>query len=324
MASPVASPLSAPPSTCHFRVMERQDSTPLDAIALLSPTIVFGIDNHCLYTSADGGLHFEKTRCAPFAEGADEPLQRLLFLSRARGFAITRGGDLLRTRDGGATFDLLPFPEHIVRDIHFADAVHGFWVGERLSGGTPDVLPAAFVTQDGGERWSEVPLLVPVEHRARLSGVWLRSPFEVWAVGDLLLTSRNGGRTWEQPPVEADVLSQLRNGAIRFSGAAVGVITRTPPENYLITCDGGQTFTTGRPPGPGLDALLHVDCQHAYAAAGGKIYRSEDQGQSFQEALSGEPDAPGFNIIEYLDSERLLFALSEHTVATCRVGPSPR
>lgn len=308
----------AQPPACRFRLTPRTDKVLAEAIQLLSPTFVLGSDRQCLYVSRNGGRTFRKVRCAPLAPGAEGLINRFYFSSRSQGWVVTSEGALLRTKDGGASWEALSFPDHIVRDVHFANTRAGFWVGERVSGGVPDILPVAFATRDGGQHWSQVPLPTPVEHRTRLEGVWMRSPSEVWTVGDLMLTSTDAGRAWQQMRISADVVADLRNISIRFNQRGVGWVLRTPPDNYLLTCDGGKNWEQRTPPGPGLDSLLHVDCLRAYALAGGHLYRSEDGGQSFHVVLEAEAETPGYVALAY--HKGLLMALSEQAVATCQVG----
>jgi photosystem II stability/assembly factor-like uncharacterized protein len=315
-----ASTAGAQSPTCRFRLAPRTDKVLLEAIQLLSPTFVLGSDRQCLYVSRNGGLTFRKVRCAPLAPGAEGLINRFYFPSRSLGWVVTSEGGLLRTKDGGKSWEALSFPDHVVRDVHFANTRAGFWVGERVSGSVPDILPAAFTTRDGGQHWSEVPLSTPVEQRARLEGVWMRSPSEVWTVGDLMLTSTNAGTTWQQMRLSADVAADLRNTSIRFNQRGVGWVLRTPADNYLLTCDGGKTWEQRTPPGPGLSMIFHADCMRAYAAAGGHLYRSEDGGRSFHVAIEAEAETQGYTALAYLEGKGLIMALSERVVATCQLG----
>jgi photosystem II stability/assembly factor-like uncharacterized protein len=292
----------------------------MGSIQLLSPTLMLGSDGQCLYVSENGGQAFQKVRCAPFAPQAEGPIRRFFFLDRATGWAITREGVLLHTRDGGVTWEVRSSPEYTVHDVHFAGPLTGFWVGERNSGGVPDVVPAAFMTRDGGQNWSEVALPPTGQARARLEGVWMKSTSEVWVVGDLMLTSTNSGQSWKKMSLRPAVVNELRNTSIRFGRGGVGWILRIPTKNHLRTCDGGKSWVVRPPPGPGFDSLLYTSCTHAYASVGGKLFGSTNGGRGFRLVLDAKADTQGYTALAYLEEKGLLVALSEHAVATCQAG----
>ncbi len=307
-------------STCRFSITPRTEKTPLGSIQLLSSTLVLGSDGECLYVSENGGQAFRKVHCAPFAPRAEGPIRRFFFLDRTVGWAITREGVLLHTRDGGVTWEPRSSPEYTVHDVRFSGPLVGFWVGERVSGGVPDVIPAAFMTKDGGQTWSEVALPTPGQDRARLEGVWMKSSSEVWAVGDMMLVSKNAGQTWRKMNLRVDVVRDLRNTSIRFGRGGVGWILRVPSKNHLRTCDGGKSWAVRPPPAPGFDSLLYTDCAHAYASAGGSLFRSTNGGRSFRRVLEPEEGTQGYTALAYWEEKGLLMAISENAVATCQTG----
>ncbi|HZI15596.1 MAG TPA: YCF48-related protein [Myxococcus sp.] len=318
--APDASPgAAASASTCRFSITPRTDKTPIGDIQLLSPTLVLGSNGECLYVSENGGQAFQKVRCAPFAPQAEGHIRRFFFLARTVGWAITEGA-LIHTRNGGVTWELRSSPEYLVRDVRFSGPLTGFWVGERVSGGVPDVIPVAFMTKDGGQTWSEVALPSTGRDRARLEGVWMKSPSEVWVVGDLMLVSQNAGQTWRKMNLREDVVRDLRNTAIRFGHRGVGWILRVPSKNHLRICDGGKSWAVRPPPVPGFDSLLYTDCTHAYASAGGILFRSTNGGRSFRRVLEPEEGTQGYTALAYWEDKRLLMAISENAVATCQTG----
>jgi len=195
--APDASPgAAASASTCRFSITPRTDKTPIGDIQLLSPTLVLGSNGECLYVSENGGQAFQKVRCAPFAPQAEGHIRRFFFLARTVGWAITEGA-LIHTRNGGVTWELRSSPEYLVRDVRFSGPLTGFWVGERVSGGVPDVIPVAFMTKDGGQTWSEVALPSTGRDRARLA--WIlrgkRVGFSLADIREMIdLYDRNDGR----------------------------------------------------------------------------------------------------------------------------------
>lgn len=117
---------------------------------------------------------------------------RVVFPDPRHGWIAGDEGTLLFSRDGGASWSVVPTPVHdrFLEDINFPDPLHGFVVGER---GT------LLKTQDGGHTWTRMPL--PTDQN--LYAVHFRNRNEGWIAGwhQTLLSTRNGGRTWSTVPL---------------------------------------------------------------------------------------------------------------------------
>jgi photosystem II stability/assembly factor-like uncharacterized protein len=86
---------------------------------------------------------------------------------------VGHGGFVLRTRDGGATWERQPsFTHSRLRSVFFVDERTGWAVGDAHP--EPGVL---FETVDGGATWTKVETGTRDLHRL------IESPGRVWAVG---------------------------------------------------------------------------------------------------------------------------------------------
>jgi photosystem II stability/assembly factor-like uncharacterized protein len=144
------------------------------------------------------------------------------------------------------------------------------------------------------------------------------------AVGDLLLHSLDGGKTWRQPSPQSGELAGLRNVKIQFQNPRVGWIMRLPPDNHLVTKDGGKNWTPHRPPTKPafMDDLLYLSAQEAWLAAG-RVYHSTDGGVSWKPSLGPDPTQgePRYNMLQYVANEHLLIATSDQGISFCKLSP---
>ncbi len=151
--------------------------------------------------SRDGGATWQK-----LTTGTERNLLSVAFASAEVGVAVGDYGTIVRTADGGNTWqkaampDPIPLPEDIAEiiepgdvllyDIDFADAVHGWIVGE---------FGVTFNTADGGATWSAQKAGVDTT----LFGVSFADPQHGWAVGidQVMVRTVDGGATWESQPI---------------------------------------------------------------------------------------------------------------------------
>jgi photosystem II stability/assembly factor-like uncharacterized protein len=99
-----------------------------------------------VFTTTDGGTQFAPRTAVPetrAARGFAEP-GALAFLDAAKGYASS-GGKLFETLDGGTSWRLVAADARAIRAIWFADAAHGFAVGD---GGL------MLRSDDGGASWA--------------------------------------------------------------------------------------------------------------------------------------------------------------------------
>lgn len=151
------------------------------------------------------------------------------FLDSWRGWAGGEGGVVLRTTDGGGTWQQVSTGGPTVADLSFVDAQYGWragwgYVGKTTNGGnmwvqqdfggTQNVLAVHFIdrqrgwlvggdggwirrTTDGGSTWSGVQMPSPV---AWLQDVYFVDAAYGWAVGwgGNVLRSTDGGASWQR------------------------------------------------------------------------------------------------------------------------------
>ncbi len=124
---------------------------------------------------------------------SDVPTRALLtgvWLHDARlGWAVGHDETILRTRDGGATWELVhaaPEAERPLLDVWFRDAEHGVAVG---------AYGAFLVTADGGSTWTEQPIGEDDFHLNQIAAA-ADGRLYVAAEAGHLYRSADGGATW--------------------------------------------------------------------------------------------------------------------------------
>lgn len=189
------------------------------------------------------------------------------------GYACTGGGGLLKTTDGGATWDTLPsFSSMCLMDIHFINPEEGWVVGD---GG----LIAH--TENGGQSWNTFIYqnaadgsIFPFNDVFFVNGAL---GFAVGSFGSYVLRTQDGGRNWAPlnlPPGSYNCIhfTDERNGWLVGDG---GVILRTG--------DGGDHWVDdGNPAIPPLALLsVHFPNPAVGFAAGQFVILKNDRQLSF-------------------------------------------
>lgn len=315
VAGQSASPESVP---CRWNVVH--DVPMLSEVQFLSPDHAMAIDGTCVWTTSDGGHRWTNLYCHQGDGTGTEVLHHLVFTSAAAGWLVA-GARLMHTADGGKTWQAQPLDDILVRSVRFAHDRRGWLAGEQRLDGVPDARGVIYHTADGGRQWSESRVAVTEAVRWRLEDIWPISDDVVWAVGDELLRSADGGISWQPAPIDEATLLDLRNVSIRFLDRNLGVIQRSPPRNYLLTRDGGRQWIERAMPGELPGVVLWTGAQHGWAAAG-HVHHSADGGETWQRVLDDSLSADtraNYRYLQFLRSENLLIALGDHSIATCRL-----
>ena len=196
----------------------------------------------------DGGKTFQvlgETKAEGGGPRAVTDAREILFRSKTEGWAVAmdsaHGDFLLRTSDGGATWEQT-FPElRPTEDLSFPDEKSGFGLGALSDSAV------VLKTEDGGESWQAVTSLTGKYLTEKLTFI---SPSEGWlaamavggaaANGQVVLHTADGGKTWAEagrlPADEPEI------GYLRFFDAENGILVESGKNQILGTSDGGKTW----------------------------------------------------------------------------------
>jgi len=216
-------------------------------------------------------------------------LHAVYFVDHNRGWAVGSRGVVLRTADGGLSWQSIARPtEDVIRDIHFKDALNGWLVCERnVYELKSNSEPRSYLmkTVDGGESWK----------RASVHGadgrILVRALFREdrgWAFGEggTLFTTRDSGASWIKLSVPTPYLLLGGTFIDENSGWLVGA-----GSTILQTTDGGESWQRGRlqtSVNVRFNSTSFVDKRLGWAVgSGGAIYRTTNGGVSWQTQASG-------------------------------------
>ncbi|MBI4535240.1 MAG: T9SS type A sorting domain-containing protein [Ignavibacteriae bacterium] len=192
---------------------------------LLSWIILFCVARMGLDTVAVAQWHWQN----PVPQGNN--LRSVCFVNRNAGWAAGDAGVLLKTTDGGITWNPGMLPDRLyAHNIFFHNENIG-WVGGQASGGLPTIL---FRTSDGGATW-QTSLEDPTDIRA----IFFVNERTGWASGQgsRLWHTTNGGNNWQ---LQADFPFQFVH-ALNFvdslRGWGAGAVNRR-----IRTTDGGNVW----------------------------------------------------------------------------------
>jgi photosystem II stability/assembly factor-like uncharacterized protein len=190
------------------------------------------------------------------------------------GWSQASGGFVLRTQDGGLTWDTTVLQGNSLESIHFWDKNTGWVVGE---GGS------IFKTTDGGATW--VAKNSGVE--TKLRGMDFVSALTGWVVGDegTLLKTTDGGDSWVgQYDSSLPYLSD-----VHFFNASTGIAVG---HSVLRTTDGGahwaaQTVTWADSEMFNyIDAVSFSDDKNGWAGGSfGNFLRTTDGGKTWTDEI---------------------------------------
>jgi hypothetical protein len=148
---------------------------------------------------------------------------------------------LLHTTDAGSHWRKFGRSKMDIESFRFVNESIGFFVAQRLHYGDDIEFSREaqiYRTGDGGMTWRKIPLKSSLQWTWLLD-IWPASATNIWAVGDVILNSRNGGRTWKEIHVESGNGFYGRASRVKFSNSKRGWIEA---DGYAITSDGGRTW----------------------------------------------------------------------------------
>ena len=251
----------------------------LDASVADGSYVAVGDRGHVL-VSAEGGSSWQQV---------DVPTRATLtgvhFQNGELGWAVGHDAAILRTLDGGSTWDLVhwaPDEESPLLDIWFADADNGFAVG---------AYGSFYRSSDGGATWTYEPISEWDFHLHQVARASDERLFMAAEAG-VIYRSDDGGATWIELPSP-------------YEGSFFGVLPLDPEVvlvfglqgNLFRSEDGGETW---QPIETGTTAMLTDgirlgDGTVVIGGLGGMLLTSSDGGSSFD--LHPQPDRRGISAL---------------------------
>ncbi|MBN3768047.1 YCF48-related protein [Burkholderia sp. Se-20378] len=148
---------------------------------------------------ANGVILLSDNRGATYRQAKAVPVSSTLtsvsFIDARTGWAVGHWGAILKTTDGGETWEvqrLATTEDRPLFGVHFIDADHGVAVG---------LWSLILVTDDGGKTWTKKEAVLPNGKKSDLNlfGLFSNSNGEIFATAEKgqLFISRDKGNTWE-------------------------------------------------------------------------------------------------------------------------------
>jgi photosystem II stability/assembly factor-like uncharacterized protein len=227
-----------------------------------------------LYFSKDRG----KIWNAVEVPGTGFTMAAITFSDSQHGWAVGGNGLIIRTTNGGKSWELLKSPIRNQPDVrvsdlhavHFANSSVGYVAGNKRYGNkTSDEVWGSveiFCTKDGGETWRKcyqenLPLSV-----FQLATV---SPARAFAVlGSYLIKTDNQGETWARVPTSAKYIS-----SVAFAPDGTGWLVGSHGV-FQTSADGGKTWK--QPPSLTQDFVNREWWQVAFNSDGVGLAVAED------------------------------------------------
>jgi photosystem II stability/assembly factor-like uncharacterized protein len=195
-----------------------------------------------LYFSNDKG----KTWNPVDVPGTGFTMHAITFSDAQHGWAVGGNGLIIRTRDGGKSWELLKPPTRTEAEVrvsdlhavHFANASVGYVAGnERHGNKTSDEVWGSveiFCTKDGGETWRQCYKLDEPYGVFQITTVSESRAFV--SLGDRLMRTDNQGETWQQVKLSAKYIS-----SVAFAADGTGWLVGSHGV-FQQSTDGGNTW----------------------------------------------------------------------------------
>jgi len=217
----------------------------------------------------------------PQQSGVTARLRGVSAVSDRTAWASGASGTILRTMDGGATWQRRSIAGGERLDFRDIDAISEA-VAYALSIG-PGEASRIYKTTDGGERWEQQ--FANADPKVFLDAMAFWDPERGIAVSDsvdgqfVILTTVNGGRAWERIPSERLPAALPGEGAFAASGTNVATIGQTlawigtTTGRVLRTTDAGQTWSIVKTPvrtgeAAGIFSIAFRDATHGVVVGG--------------------------------------------------------
>ncbi len=170
------------------------------------------------------------------------------FLTPERGWAVNSAAQVLRTADGGATWEETPIPEAIyLRCVGFASESKG-WVGSITPG------KQLYETHDGGVTWQ--PVALPEGAPAQVCGLSVVNDSVVYASG----TNHNGDRVPNRKPR----VMRTTDGGKTWTAQEMGEHASLLVDIHFVTPEMGWVVGGKAVPDPGPEPPDRPGCTPAW------------------------------------------------------------
>ncbi|AMP02610.1 WD40/YVTN/BNR-like repeat-containing protein [Collimonas pratensis] len=274
------------PTKRPAQIRPQASSSPLLAAATAGEgegSRIVAVGDHGVILLSDDGSTYRQARSVP----TRTMLTSVFFIDRSTGWAAGHDGVVLKTSDGGETWQLLRQQygqEQPILSIWFGDANNGLAVG---------LFGMALSTADGGLSWNELKLSsgdAADRHLYRIlatpSGTLL-----ITAEAGTVFRSDDGGKHW-------DVIDTGEKGslwsAVAFSDNGVNTVVAVGMRGHITrSSDDGkswQAVTSGTT--QSLTDIARLGASELVAAGmGGTLLHSSDGGRHFTQSRASGDDA---------------------------------
>jgi photosystem II stability/assembly factor-like uncharacterized protein len=247
------------------------------------PSLVIGISLTALGVAAAPDIQWQTQ-----TSGVTARLRGVSAVSARVAWASGSGGTVLRTLDGGATWEPRPVAGGDTLDLRDIDAFSDR-VAYTLSIG-PGEASRIYKTTDGGAHWSLQ--FANKDPKVFLDAMTFQDPERGFAFSDsvdaqlVVLQTTNGGGTWERIPADRLPAALPNEGAFASSGTNVAIIGRgnvwigTSAARVLRSSDSGKTWKVSTAPlatsaSAGIFSIAFRDAAHGVVVGGD--YRKEPE-----------------------------------------------
>jgi photosystem II stability/assembly factor-like uncharacterized protein len=253
------------------------------SVSLPSPLRAYRLLGGGEVQRADDGITFADVAPVPGTGAAGAPSASLdyasdiFFTDNNTGFAVTLGGSIYRTTDGGHTWFLRTKAPEALNAVYFFDAGTGYAVGR---GST------VMKTTDGGETWNPKPVPDSIP-KGELTSISCGTSANCMITTGILsphrlLHTTNGGNTWTAltPTTEHlyDVAYSSNSDAVAVGDYGITVITTN------ANSDTPTFVRVGDDPLPGHFSRVRAGSADLVLAPGqtGRLARSTDGGRHWR------------------------------------------
>lgn len=212
-----------------------------------------------------------------FSSNLNESVNSVYFLDDKNGFACGNG-NILKTADGGLTWNSDSITDLTLNSIFFVDNKIGYTVGgESSCGGTGCTVPGSVVykTTDSGDNWEK--LNIPYEW-SELNSVAFINENIGFAIGlGLHIKTIDGGQTWNQ--FEFDYQGLMKK--ITFTNSQTGFCAGLYGNIFKTTNQGDSWIKALNESDGHIYDFCFVDESVGYAGGQKEIVKTIDGGETW-------------------------------------------